>query len=201
MSLVESTFPPNHPPTSSNYTQEHIVVTINYRVNIFANPNARGLYNVTDLSVLNQRLDVEWVFEKVINFGGDPTRITINPIITGSVSSTGVAISDITMLFGTYLIAPGEITDLQIETSRTMQSLLLDFVKDSWLVLAGSICHENTSLNLSREEVASETREIVHAANRVTLAAQPINASIGGGLGWKSARTANGDDGKRLPDM
>jgi hypothetical protein len=60
-----------------------------------------------------------------------------NPIITGSVSSTGVAISDITMLFGTYLIAPGEITDLQIETSRTMQSLLLDFVKDSWLVLAG----------------------------------------------------------------
>jgi acetylcholinesterase len=77
MSLVESTFPPNHPPTSSNYTQEHIVVTINYRVNIFANPNARGLYNVTDLSVLNQRLDVEWVFEKVINFGGDPTRITM----------------------------------------------------------------------------------------------------------------------------
>lgn len=31
-------------------------------------------------------------------------------------------------------------------------------------------CHENTSLNLSREEVATKTREIVHAANRVTLA-------------------------------
>lgn len=36
------------------------------------------------------------------------------------------------MFFDTYLIAPGEITDLQIETIQTMQSLLLDFVKDPW---------------------------------------------------------------------
>lgn len=46
-----------------------------------------------------------------------------NPIITGSVSSTGVTISVITMFFGAYLLAPGEIADLQIETSQTMQSL------------------------------------------------------------------------------
>lgn len=36
------------------------------------------------------------------------------------------------MFFGTYLIAPGEITSLEIETSQTMQGLLLDFVKDPW---------------------------------------------------------------------
>jgi carboxylesterase type B len=40
--------------------------------------------------------------------------------------------SDLYMFFGTYLIAPGEITDLEIETSHTMQSFLLDFVKDPW---------------------------------------------------------------------
>lgn len=40
--------------------------------------------------------------------------------------------SDLYMFFGTYLIAPGEITDLEIETSQTMQSLLLDFVKNPW---------------------------------------------------------------------
>lgn len=51
-------------------------MTINYRVNI-TNPNARGLHNVTNLGVLDQRLGVEWVFEKTVNFGGDPTRITI----------------------------------------------------------------------------------------------------------------------------
>jgi carboxylesterase type B len=106
--------PTQLPANFVNYTQEHIVVTINYRVNIFANPNARGLHNVTNLGVLDQRLAVEWVFENIVNFGGDPTRITMwgqsagagltdmylfawhdNPIITGSVSSTGVAISDI----------------------------------------------------------------------------------------------------------
>jgi Carboxylesterase family len=105
--------PTQLPANFVNNTQEHIVVTINYRVNIFANPNARALHNVTNLGVLDQRLAVEWVFENIANFGGDPTKITMwgqsagagltdmylfawydNPIIVGSVSSTGVAIGE-----------------------------------------------------------------------------------------------------------
>jgi carboxylesterase type B len=38
--------------------------------------------------------------------------------------------SDLYMLFGTYLIAPGEITDLEVQTSEKMQEYFLDFVKD-----------------------------------------------------------------------
>jgi hypothetical protein len=34
------------------------------------------------------------------------------------------------MLFGTYLIAPGEITDLEIQTSEKMQDYFLGFVMD-----------------------------------------------------------------------
>lgn len=34
------------------------------------------------------------------------------------------------MLFGTYLIAPGEITDLERQTSERMQDLFLDFITD-----------------------------------------------------------------------
>ncbi|KAH8660351.1 Alpha/Beta hydrolase protein [Xylariales sp. PMI_506] len=94
-------------------SQRHIVVTINYRVNIFGTPNARGLKNVTNLAVLDQRMAVEWVSENIANFGGDPSRITLwgqsagagltdmylfawydNPIIAASVSSTGVAIGE-----------------------------------------------------------------------------------------------------------
>lgn len=41
-------------------SQQHIVVTINYRVNIFGYPNARGL-NKTNFANQDQRAAVEWV--------------------------------------------------------------------------------------------------------------------------------------------
>jgi len=38
--------------------------------------------------------------------------------------------SDIYMLFGTYLIAPGEIPDLEVKTSERVQDFLLGFIED-----------------------------------------------------------------------
>ncbi|KAJ3763380.1 hypothetical protein EV360DRAFT_66362, partial [Lentinula raphanica] len=38
--------------------------------------------------------------------------------------------SDLYMFFGTYLIAPGEITDLEVKTSEKMQDCFLDFITD-----------------------------------------------------------------------
>jgi carboxylesterase type B len=42
--------------------------------------------------------------------------------------------SDLYMLFGTYLIAPGKITDLEVRTSEQMQDYFLDFVTDPSLL-------------------------------------------------------------------
>ncbi|KAJ5638169.1 chlorogenic acid esterase precursor [Penicillium lividum] len=57
-------------------TQSHIVIVMNYRVNIFGFPNAKGLED-QNLGFLDQRLAVEWVHANVGNFGGDPERITL----------------------------------------------------------------------------------------------------------------------------
>jgi hypothetical protein len=38
--------------------------------------------------------------------------------------------SDLYMFFGTYLIAPGEIPELEVESSERMQDLLFDFAND-----------------------------------------------------------------------
>lgn len=38
--------------------------------------------------------------------------------------------SDLYMFFGTYIIAPGQIPDLEVQTSAKMQDLLVDFVND-----------------------------------------------------------------------
>ncbi|KAJ5657386.1 chlorogenic acid esterase precursor [Penicillium longicatenatum] len=57
-------------------TQSHIVIVMNYRLNIFGFPNAKGLDD-QNVGFLDQRLAVEWVHENVGNFGGDPERITL----------------------------------------------------------------------------------------------------------------------------
>ncbi|KAI9711229.1 MAG: hypothetical protein M1820_002216 [Bogoriella megaspora] len=59
-------------------TQRHIVVGINYRVNIFGFPNAAAVPLANqNLGLLDQRLALEWVRSNIANFGGDTSRITI----------------------------------------------------------------------------------------------------------------------------
>ncbi|KAM0327397.1 hypothetical protein ACHAQA_005683 [Verticillium albo-atrum] len=58
-------------------SQSAIIVTINYRINIFGFPNARGLADGDqNLGILDQRAALEWVHDNIAAFGGDPTRIT-----------------------------------------------------------------------------------------------------------------------------
>ncbi|KAK6432377.1 hypothetical protein LTR95_011455 [Oleoguttula sp. CCFEE 5521] len=90
-------------------TQSHIVVVMNYRVNVFGFPNAKAL-DSRNVGLLDQRMVVEWTRDNIAAFGGDPERITFwgqsaggastslyayawasDPIITGSISDSGVA--------------------------------------------------------------------------------------------------------------
>jgi carboxylesterase type B len=68
-------------------SQSHIVVTINYRLDIFGFPYARGLANGNqNLGILDQRAALEWVHDNIAAFGGDPSRITQMGRSAGSVS-------------------------------------------------------------------------------------------------------------------
>jgi carboxylesterase type B len=58
--------------------EDVIVVSFNYRVNVFGFPGLPGLPGVAqNAGLLDQRLAVEWVHENIEAFGGDPRRITI----------------------------------------------------------------------------------------------------------------------------
>ncbi|KAF7187547.1 Cholinesterase [Pseudocercospora fuligena] len=90
-------------------TQAHIVVTINYRMNIFGFPHAEGLED-QNLAILDQRAALEWLRDNIKAFGGDPHRITMygqsaggvavdyhihafadDPIVTGYFGQSGTA--------------------------------------------------------------------------------------------------------------
>jgi cholinesterase len=63
--------------------QDIIVVTVNYRMNIFGFPGIPGQPNP---GLLDQRMAVEWVRDNIRSFGGDPNRITISGQSCGSAS-------------------------------------------------------------------------------------------------------------------
>ncbi|PCD32260.1 hypothetical protein FGRA07_09512 [Fusarium graminearum] len=65
--------------------EDIIVVTVNYRINIFGFPGAAG--GVQNLGLRDQRAAVEWIRDNIWNFGGNPSKITI-----AGQSSGGVAV-------------------------------------------------------------------------------------------------------------
>ncbi|KAL4894989.1 cholinesterase [Aspergillus ambiguus] len=52
-----------------------IVVSFNYRLNIFGFPGAPG--QPWNVGLLDQRLALEWTRDNIAQFGGDPSRITV----------------------------------------------------------------------------------------------------------------------------
>ncbi|KAI0467495.1 alpha/beta-hydrolase [Xylaria cf. heliscus] len=83
-----------------------VVVTFNFRMNIFGFPGSPE--TTQNIGFLDQRFAVEWVYENIAAFGGDPGRITIigqssgavavsnwayafkdNPIVAGMMSHSG----------------------------------------------------------------------------------------------------------------
>ncbi|KAJ7724115.1 Alpha/Beta hydrolase protein, partial [Mycena metata] len=66
-------------------TQGQIVVSTNYRVDIFGFPNAPGLAD-WNLGLLDQRAVLEWVRTNIGAFGGNPGRIIAWGESSGAIS-------------------------------------------------------------------------------------------------------------------
>lgn len=59
--------------------EDVIVVSVNYRTNVFGFPIAPDITNLTErnLGLLDQRAGLDWVQRNIEVFGGDPERVTI----------------------------------------------------------------------------------------------------------------------------
>ncbi|KAK0726631.1 Alpha/Beta hydrolase protein [Apiosordaria backusii] len=71
-------------------SQQHIVVTFNYRLNIFGFPNPaafNGDASKQNPGLLDQKMAIQWVKDYIGNFGGDPNRITLWGQSAGAVSA------------------------------------------------------------------------------------------------------------------
>lgn len=68
-------------------TQSHIIITMNYRVNIFGFPAAEGAHQ--NVGLLDQRMIVEWARDNIAAFGGNPEQMTLWGQSAGA-ASTGM---------------------------------------------------------------------------------------------------------------
>lgn len=110
------------------FAQNHdlIVVTINYRVNVFGFP---GIPSVPDKNpgLLDQRLAIEWTRDNIEKFGGDPKRIAIWGESAGSMSVDDYAyawkedpiVNGFIESSGTALMGRGEVSYLAMYQLRT----------------------------------------------------------------------------------
>ncbi|KAI1178681.1 alpha/beta-hydrolase [Nemania sp. FL0916] len=86
--------------------QDVVVVTFNFRMNIFGFPGSPATTTTTphkNIGFLDQYLAVEWVHENIAAFGGDPERITIIGQSSGAVavSNWAYAFKDRPIVAGT----------------------------------------------------------------------------------------------------
>ncbi|KAJ4860024.1 carboxylesterase family domain-containing protein [Trichoderma breve] len=87
--------------------QDVVIVTVNYRIDVFGFPGAPG--QPANLGLRDQRVGVEWVRDNIAAFGGNPEKITIfgqsvggeavdfwayayeqDPIVSGIIAHSGV---------------------------------------------------------------------------------------------------------------
>ncbi|KAK8088319.1 hypothetical protein PG997_003280 [Apiospora hydei] len=89
-------------------TQSHLVVVMNYRLNVFGYPSADSA--MLNVGLLDQRMVVEWTHDNIAAFGGDPDKIVLwgqsagagsvgyysyahyaDPIVSGLIADSGAA--------------------------------------------------------------------------------------------------------------
>ncbi|KAJ7448494.1 Alpha/Beta hydrolase protein [Mycena latifolia] len=107
-------------------TQAHVVVSANFRSNIFGFPNAAGIVagaGAQNPGLLDQRMALEWVRDNVAAFGGDPARM-----VAWGESAGAIAIDYLNFAFPADPIVQGFIMEsgtalfpLATKTSATAQ--------------------------------------------------------------------------------
>ncbi|APA14266.1 hypothetical protein SS1G_11930 [Sclerotinia sclerotiorum 1980 UF-70] len=128
--------------------QNVVVVTFNYRTNVFGFPNSPELPNVDqNLGLLDQRLALAWIKNNILAFGGDPLKVTIFGESAGALSVDALVTSHPT--FPPFRAAIMESGQDSIRTLTARPGLGTVSGPLSWNALASGLGCSNTSSALA----------------------------------------------------
>jgi acetylcholinesterase len=123
-------------------TQEHIVVAVNFRSNIFGFPNADGL-DEQNLGLLDQRMGLEWVRNNIASFGGDPSKI-----VAWGQSGGAIAVDFLNFAYPSDPIVSGMILDSSTALYPHQASQTADIARANFTAVAQALNCSSTASQL-----------------------------------------------------
>ncbi|OBT50747.1 hypothetical protein VE04_08419 [Pseudogymnoascus sp. 24MN13] len=136
--------------TSFATNQNIVVVTINYRVNVFGFPSSPALpLTESNPGFLDQRLALQWVQKNIHAFNGDPKKVTI-----GGESSGASSVDRLVDTFGPPLVPPFRAASAS-SGQATVSGIPRDSGPLSWAALVSALGCNGTS---SKVELACMQR-------------------------------------------
>ncbi|GAB1199964.1 hypothetical protein APSETT444_009324 [Aspergillus pseudonomiae] len=146
--------------------QDVVVVTSNYRTNVFGFPGSPDLpTSEWNLGLLDQRLALDWVQRNIATFGGDPSKVTIVGQSAGSMSVDAL------------ITSPPDPVPFHAAIMESGATTLLAAIGGSdWKALVNATnCHNKNELECVRAIPAKRLNEI---AERKMLTFAPIPDGI-----------------------
>ncbi|OGM48131.1 carboxylesterase hlo [Aspergillus bombycis] len=157
---------PSYDGTSLAANQDVVVVTSNYRTNVFGFPGSPDLPpSQWNLGLLDQRLALDWVQRNIAAFGGDPSKVTIVGQSAGSMSVDAL------------ITSPPDPVPFRAAIMESGEATLLAFMAGSdWKALVNATnCQNKNELECVRAIPAKRLKEI---AERKMLTFTPIPDGI-----------------------
>ncbi|EXJ78651.1 hypothetical protein A1O1_09052 [Capronia coronata CBS 617.96] len=157
--------------TSFAVNQDVIIVTLNYRTNVFGFPNSPELpFTKRNLGLLDQRLALDWIQRNIQSFGGDPKKVTIFGESAGAAS--------VDMLVTTHPINPPFRAAI-MESGQTSFYINPTNAPTSWLALAAALncsaTHPQSNLTCLRNQTASTIKSTIE---HLALPFRPVSDNV-----------------------
>ncbi|KAK8082796.1 Acetylcholinesterase [Apiospora saccharicola] len=153
-------------------TQSHIVVVMNYRLNLFGFPSADSA--MLNVGLLDQRMVVEWTRDNIAAFGGDPDKIVLWGQSAGAGSVGGFAYAHYSDPIVSGLIADSGAASMLLKTPHSGFSTLATMVgcgggdlgkKDPEAELA---CMQAIDANVLEDTLSANSLSFTPVADNVT---------------------------------
>lgn len=151
-------------------TQAHVVVTTNYRLNVFGFPGARAA--TANLGLLDQRAAVEWARDNVAAFGGDPARM----VLWGQ-SAGGGSVGFYPYAWPADPIVAGLIADSGAATDKTFDGTFASFTALAETVGCGGL-DADAELACVQAVDADVLEQAVSADSTLTFTPQADNVTV-----------------------
>jgi carboxylesterase type B len=163
--------------------QDVIIVTVNYRMNVFGFPGAPGLpHGEQNLGFLDQRFALRWVQRNIHAFGGDPDKVTIFGESAGSSSIDAM------------LTQPDEPVPFRAAILQSGQITLRAPVQDpaaAWRNLSGTIGCAGADEDVLACMRALPASALQDAEERLALSFQPVPDNTTFSMNGRAARLAS----------